>query len=87
MAKKIGLSRGAIYKMINENSTKIETLEKIAETLGVPITVFFDNTKSKQKTTNSNVKRTFLAFEIDKENENKIIKMVMGSDFVKLINM
>ena len=40
-ASKIGLKRGAIYKIISENSTKIETLEKIATVLDVPVSYFF----------------------------------------------
>ena len=41
--EKIGLKRGSVYNIIAENSTKIETLEKIAEVLNVPITIFFED--------------------------------------------
>lgn len=42
LGEKIGLKRGAIYKMMTENSTKIETLEKISNVLDVPVNIFFD---------------------------------------------
>lgn len=41
-ASKIGLSHQGVYKMFAENSTKIETLERISQVLGVPISQFFD---------------------------------------------
>jgi len=45
LAVEIGLKKGAIYKLMSENSTKIETLEKIAHVLNVPISYFFEETE------------------------------------------
>jgi len=55
-AEKIGLKRGAVYNLIAENSTKIETLEKIAKVLDVPISYFFNETEQNeyQEKVNSN---------------------------------
>lgn len=39
---KLGITEAAVQKIIKNNSTKIETLEKIAEILDVPISVFFN---------------------------------------------
>jgi transcriptional regulator with XRE-family HTH domain len=41
LAKLIGASRSGIYMSMREKTMRIETLEKIAEVLEVPITVFF----------------------------------------------
>ena len=49
-AAKIGLKRGAIYKIMTENSTKIETLEKICKVLDVPISTFFTESEMSNKT-------------------------------------
>jgi len=48
-AAKIGLKRGAIYKLISENSTKIDTLEKIAAVLDVPVAYFFTDSEQVQE--------------------------------------
>ena len=42
LADKIGASRAGIYRMIEDKTMKVETLEKIAEALEVPVGVFFD---------------------------------------------
>ena len=42
LALKIGMSKRGLYMGIKENSLRIDTLEKIAEALDVPVTVFFD---------------------------------------------
>ena len=42
LALKIGMSKRGLYVGIKENSLRIDTLEKIAEALDVPVTVFFD---------------------------------------------
>lgn len=41
LAKAIGITSQGIQRIIGENKTKLETLEKIANHLGVPITFFF----------------------------------------------
>lgn len=46
LAKRIGMTNPALHKMISENSTKVDTLEKIAEVLEVPITFFFQELSS-----------------------------------------
>lgn len=42
LAEAVGLKENQIHVMVRTNSTKIETLEKIANALHVPITVFFN---------------------------------------------
>jgi len=42
LAKKVGISSVGLYRVINTNSTKVSTLEKIATALDVPINIFFD---------------------------------------------
>ena len=45
LSKKIGMSN-SFYTTLKTGSLKVETLEKIAEVLEVPITVFFDSSSS-----------------------------------------
>lgn len=52
LSLKIGISHVGLYKIIRTNSTKVETLEKIAEALNVPIILFFDNTNNSVKIIN-----------------------------------
>lgn len=41
LASDIGITEQGLHKLMKENSTKVDTLEKIAEKLNVPVTVFF----------------------------------------------
>lgn len=47
----IGMSNAGFYKMLRNNTMKVETLEKIAELLDIPIASFFGiaDTKSKEQ--------------------------------------
>lgn len=49
VAEQLGLTQQSMSKMLRENSTKISTLEKIAEILGVPVGYFFDDYDKKKK--------------------------------------
>lgn len=42
LAERVGVSEQQIHLMVRKNSTKIETLEKIANVLQVPVSSFFD---------------------------------------------
>lgn len=46
IAKSIGSTNAGFYKMIDANSFKVETLQKIADVLNVDIIVFFPTEKS-----------------------------------------
>lgn len=43
LAERVGVSEQQIHLMVRKNSTKIETLEKIAKVLGVSTSYFFDD--------------------------------------------
>ena len=45
----LGVSKQALCKMIRENTTKISTLEQIAQIFNVPVTYFFVEDESEQK--------------------------------------
>ncbi len=49
LSKELGISMQALCKMIRENTTKISTLEQIAQIFGVPITFFFEDDEAQQK--------------------------------------
>ena len=42
LAEQVGIKSQAIHLMVRTGSTRIETLEKIAEVLGVPCKIFFE---------------------------------------------
>ena len=46
LAERVGLRENQIHVMCRTNSTKIDTLERIAQVLGVHVSVFFDGTAS-----------------------------------------
>lgn len=48
LSRSLGITPQALSKIMRENSTKIDTLERIANVLGVPVAVFFE-TKSCEK--------------------------------------
>lgn len=43
LANKVGISEQQIHLLVRKNSTKIETLEKIANVLQVPVAYFFED--------------------------------------------
>lgn len=45
LAERVGVKENQIHVMCRTNSTKIDTLERIAQILGVPISYFFDEPK------------------------------------------
>ena len=49
LSMKIGISEHGLQSILRTNTTKIDTLEKIASTLGVSPTIFFDNKYNKNK--------------------------------------
>ena len=53
LAEKIGMSKAGIYLAIDKKRLSIDTLEKIAEALEVPVTVFFETGKSEDYIINS----------------------------------
>ena len=52
LAEKIGVSEPGLYQMIRSESMKIDILEKIAKTLNVSITQFFDDVMTKWESQN-----------------------------------
>lgn len=43
LAAQIGLTEAGLYRIMKENSTKVDTLESIAKNLQVSVSVFFDD--------------------------------------------
>lgn len=48
-SKELGITEQGLQKLIRENSTKVETLELIAQKLNVSISIFFDNYSCEEK--------------------------------------
>lgn len=44
LAERVGIKENQVHVMCRTNSTKIDTLEKIAQALGVSVSLFFDDT-------------------------------------------
>ncbi|MBD5342771.1 MAG: helix-turn-helix transcriptional regulator [Bacteroides sp.] len=53
LAKQLGMTPQAIHLMVRENSTKTDTLERIARMFEVPISIFFDETMDGGKIQNA----------------------------------
>lgn len=53
LAKEIGMSKPGLYLAIEKERLTIETLEKIAEALEVPVSSFFNDDKSGNNKTNN----------------------------------
>jgi transcriptional regulator with XRE-family HTH domain len=73
LAEEIGIGVAATHKIIRENSTRIETLEKIAAALQVKMDVFFDKpvdepTEAIQEKSIAIIKEANLDFFIDMMN-------------------
>lgn len=58
LAKQLGMTPQAIHLMVRENSTKTDTLERIARMFEVPISIFFDETMDGEKIQNAGTENT-----------------------------
>lgn len=77
LAEKVGLKENQIHVMCRSNSTKIDTLEKIAHVLDVPVSLFFnEGTVERYESTGSN---GIVAKQIDKIDNRKIIATEVGN--------
>lgn len=54
LADRVGIKENQIHVMCRTNSTKIDTLERIAAELDAPISVFFDDTAAVAVSGNNN---------------------------------
>ena len=67
LADRVGVKENQIHVMCRTNSTKIDTLEKIAHELGVPAAYFFDDEITiEKKVFHATGERSLLADHIDK---------------------
>lgn len=67
LADRVGVKENQIHVMCRTNSTKIDTLEKIAHELGVPAAYFFDDEITiEKKEFHATGERSLLADHIDK---------------------
>lgn len=48
LSVQLGMSKQSLFKIIRENTTKISTLEQIANYFGVPLNYFFDDYEENQ---------------------------------------
>jgi len=65
IAESAGVTQNGLQRILNENSTKIETLEKIAKHLEVPVSIFFE--EYGQMKLDFSVKETELLEALQKE--------------------
>lgn len=82
LAEKVGVKENQIHVMCRTNSTKIDTLEKIAHELGVSAAYFFDDEITiEKKEFNSTGERSLLADHIDKVDmrDQRILPPATGS--------
>lgn len=64
LADRIGVKENQIHVMCRTNSTKIDTLEKIADALGVPTTYFFEEKVTEEYNTPGGVGKNLGRVEI-----------------------
>ncbi|MBD5363895.1 MAG: helix-turn-helix transcriptional regulator [Bacteroides sp.] len=79
LAKQLGMTPQAIHLMVRENSTKTDTLERIARMFEVPISIFFDETMDGGKIQNAGTENT----QSSRDN-NTGINMAEHDELIKL---
>ncbi|MBD5282621.1 MAG: helix-turn-helix transcriptional regulator [Bacteroides sp.] len=79
LAKQLGMTPQAIHLMVRENSTKTDTLERIARMFEVPISIFFDETMDGEKFQNAGTENT----QSSRDN-NTGINMAEHDELIKL---
>lgn len=90
LSNKIGITEQGLQKIMRENSTKTETLEKISKIFEVPMSYFLDENLEDCKQKVSTARKTYeiiIQLKVtDEEKEKEILKMVFGNEFIKLLN-
>ena len=79
LAKQLGMTPQAIHLMVRENSTKTDTLERIARMIEVPISIFFDETMDGEKFQNAGTENN----QSSRDN-NTGINMAEHDELIKL---
>ncbi|MBD5294357.1 MAG: helix-turn-helix transcriptional regulator [Bacteroides sp.] len=79
LAKQLGMTPQAIHLMVRENSTKTDTLERIARMFEVPISIFFDETMDGGKIQNAGTENN----QSSRDN-NTGINMAEHDELIKL---
>lgn len=101
LASLVGISEQQIHLMVKKNSTKIETLEKIAKVLDVKVGYFFDEEQTDVRSagrdyvekgkiehhgTEYNAPVTYSQCELEKENAELKQKLIDAQDrIIKLL--
>lgn len=80
VAKDSGITVQGLYKIIRENSTKVETLEKIAKSLDVPISVFFEDGNFQTISENNGIAVTGDSNKIFAAEQAKMLDMIAKKD-------
>jgi transcriptional regulator with XRE-family HTH domain len=84
---KMGIARPTLDDWIKGNvAISAESLYALSCILETTVSYFFDE-KEKDSIRKTTKPKTFLAFELDESQEEKVIKMVMGKEFIKLISI
>lgn len=91
--KKIGISTAGLYDIYERNDTKLSILIKMSEILKVPVNYFIEENSNQinllEDKNISNLEqkhKVVIQIELPEDKGDKIIKMVMGQDFLKILN-
>lgn len=86
LAERIGMSKQNLYPMIKNNDMHISTLQKICDVLEVPVSYFFDDKYAIVITEAKRNKKVVVQIELeDGIDESKVLKLIMGKEFVELL--
>ena len=82
LASRLGITPHGLNKMLSNNEVKATLLDKIADILEVQAGYFFDSGGNNNVYDNPKV---FLAFELNEEQKDKVIKLVVGKEFINFL--
>ena len=92
IAKDLKLTENGLNRIIKLNRTKQDTLERLAKYFNVPITYFNEDYQINptNQTINSVIisskPKVIIQIELSENDGQKILKMVMGQDFINMLN-
>jgi transcriptional regulator with XRE-family HTH domain len=76
LSKEIGMSKQGFYTMLNNNSLKVDTIEKIAAVLNIPVIDFFKNEEKQKENIEVNDKDSKLDYKKEISDLNELIKFL-----------
>jgi DNA-binding Xre family transcriptional regulator len=86
LAKMINTSKQNLTPMLNKGDMKVSVFEKVCKALDVPYEHFIDKTETEIKAKGVMKPKVIVQIELDETQNEKVLTMVLGKEFLTFLN-